>query len=133
MKKILFSIVLSAVHLSFTNFRFNSSKNASPSTHIDSVFICVSRSAYANHIRLNCNGLNRCTHQIMKVSLYDAAHKYGRQPCKICVARDMSYFSKDKDVFPKFCHKCVYTRPTECPPKGYSVQPIKLITAKFFL
>jgi hypothetical protein len=50
----------------------------------DSVWICKSSTAYVYHSTPDCRGLDRCTHPIIKVSLYDAIHLYGRRPCKIC-------------------------------------------------
>lgn len=50
----------------------------------DSVYICYSSTSYAYHSSPNCRGLNRCTHEIIKVSLEDAKNKYNHRPCKIC-------------------------------------------------
>lgn len=50
----------------------------------DSVYICNSSGAYAYHIRINCSGLQRCTHGIIKVSKKDAINIYRRSACKIC-------------------------------------------------
>jgi hypothetical protein len=48
-----------------------------------SVFICDSKTSYAYHSTADCRGLNRCTHQIVKVS-EDEAKQNGRRPCKLC-------------------------------------------------
>ncbi len=45
------------------------------------VYICVSKSAYAYHYDLDCRGLNRCTHEIRAVSEEDAVREYGRKLC----------------------------------------------------
>jgi hypothetical protein len=47
------------------------------------VFICDSRSAIAYHSTTDCSGLNRCTHQIVKIS-EDEAKQIGRRACKLC-------------------------------------------------
>ena len=84
MKKILLSIVIAVSFLSFSNVNITGSNNYRPNLTTDSAYICVSSTAYAYHSRLNCKGLVRCTHDIIKVSVYDAVHKYGRKACKIC-------------------------------------------------
>jgi hypothetical protein len=48
------------------------------------VFICNSNGAYAYHSTKSCRGLNRCTHEILKVTLSEAVNTYRRKPCKIC-------------------------------------------------
>lgn len=48
------------------------------------VYICISSSSYAYHSNRDCRGLNRCTHEIRKVTLEDAKDKYSKKPCKIC-------------------------------------------------
>jgi hypothetical protein len=48
------------------------------------VYICNSSGAYAYHSSKTCRGLNRCTHEILKVTLSDAVNVYKRKPCKIC-------------------------------------------------
>ena len=80
MKKLFLLIAISVSLFSFTH---NACVNPSASIK-DSVYICVSNTAYAYHSTLACRGLNRCTHQIVKVSLYDAVNKYYRRACKIC-------------------------------------------------
>lgn len=47
------------------------------------VYICESRSAYAYHSSLSCHGLQRCSHEIAKVS-ETKAKELGYRPCKIC-------------------------------------------------
>ena len=48
------------------------------------VYICNSNTAYAYHSTKSCRGLNRCSHDILKVSLSEAVNTYRRRPCKIC-------------------------------------------------
>lgn len=48
------------------------------------VYICNSSGAYAYHSSKTCRGLNRCTHEVLKVTLSDAVNVYKRKPCKIC-------------------------------------------------
>ena len=50
---------------------------------VNSVYICVSSTAYVYHGSSGCSGLNRCTHEIRKVSVSDAVNKYGRRACRI--------------------------------------------------
>ncbi|MCB0479271.1 MAG: hypothetical protein KDC84_13975 [Crocinitomicaceae bacterium] len=45
------------------------------------VYICVSSGATKYHYNRNCHGLNRCTHEIRKVSLTEARSKYKRTLC----------------------------------------------------
>jgi hypothetical protein len=82
---LLFAILL----VSFSNFA-----GAPPLNHRNShpaafkketyVYICNSNGAYAYHSSKTCRGLNRCTHEILKVTLADAVKVYKRKPCKIC-------------------------------------------------
>ena len=48
------------------------------------VYVCNSSGAYAYHSSKTCRGLNRCTHEILKVTLEDAVKIYKKKPCKIC-------------------------------------------------
>ncbi|HLZ87140.1 MAG TPA: hypothetical protein VKQ52_07870 [Puia sp.] len=48
------------------------------------VYICNSSGAYAYHSTKSCRGLNRCSHEILKVTLSEAVNTYRRKPCKIC-------------------------------------------------
>jgi len=48
------------------------------------VYICNSSTAYVYHSSKDCRGLNRCTHEIVRVTLGDAVNKYNRRACKIC-------------------------------------------------
>lgn len=50
----------------------------------DSVYICVSKGAVAYHQSTNCRGLRHCTHQIIKVTQYDAINKYHLRACHVC-------------------------------------------------
>ncbi|MDB3906100.1 hypothetical protein N9355_01360 [Crocinitomicaceae bacterium] len=68
--KLLFSILTAFIVLS-----------CSGSGESDGVYICVSEGAYAYHHNADCGGLNRCTHQVRKVSLEEAQNEYGRQAC----------------------------------------------------
>lgn len=47
----------------------------------NSVYVCVSSSAYAYHYDPDCYGLNRCSHEIRKMSEKDAENYYGRSLC----------------------------------------------------
>lgn len=85
MKKffLLVSLILSL--FAFTNAPPRSNvPGISVNQKTDSVYICNSTTGYDYNSSSDCRGLNRCTHGVLKVSLYDATHKYGRQPCKIC-------------------------------------------------
>ncbi len=63
--------------------------NANPTIHshtkivTESVFICVSRTGHKYHTDQSCRGLNRCTHEIRKVTKAQAI-KMGYSACKIC-------------------------------------------------
>ncbi|HEX5155148.1 MAG TPA: hypothetical protein VFW07_27080 [Parafilimonas sp.] len=48
------------------------------------VYICDSNTAYAYHKTKDCSGLNRCTHEIRKITKADAINEYGRRACKVC-------------------------------------------------
>lgn len=48
------------------------------------VYICNSETAHVYHSIKDCRGLSHCTHTIIKVTLYDAVHKYDRRACKLC-------------------------------------------------
>lgn len=50
---------------------------------VDSVLICVSRTAYVYHDHY-CRGLNACTHEIKKVTLAFAKNELGRRACENC-------------------------------------------------
>jgi len=50
----------------------------------ESVYICKSSTAYAFHASLDCRGLNKCTHDVIKVSREKALSDYGRKPCGYC-------------------------------------------------
>jgi hypothetical protein len=48
------------------------------------VLICVSPNSYAYHSHM-CQGLNRCTHEIISVSLDEAKGVYGKnKACGFC-------------------------------------------------
>jgi len=86
MKKLVSLILVSLSFFSFSSAPHHQLPKHSSVTEVrnDSVFICVSSRAYAYHSTLICRGLQRCTHQIIKISLYDAVNKYGYRACKIC-------------------------------------------------
>lgn len=69
-------------HLRVLGFAFILLVSFKPST--EKVFICNSSSAVAYHDTKLCNGLNRCTHEILEVTKKEAIDKYGRRACKIC-------------------------------------------------
>ena len=48
------------------------------------VFVCVSKGAVAYHQRLNCSGLQRCTHKIIKTVKSVAIKTYKLRACKKC-------------------------------------------------
>lgn len=45
------------------------------------VWICVSESSTAYHLNVNCQGLKRCKHDIIKVSESEAKSTYKRELC----------------------------------------------------
>ncbi len=45
------------------------------------VYICVSKSAEVYHLKKDCHGLNRCTHEVKVVSLQSAKETYKRRLC----------------------------------------------------
>ena len=48
------------------------------------VYICDSKTAKAYHKGEDCRGLNRCTHEVVKVTKREAEEEYGRVPCQVC-------------------------------------------------
>jgi hypothetical protein len=48
------------------------------------VYICTGKYAKVYHSTNECRGLRNCKGDIIKVTLYDATHKYGRRACKEC-------------------------------------------------
>jgi len=58
--------------------------SAKPHTKPDSVYICTGRYSKVYHSSRYCKGLRNCRSEIIKVSIYDATHKYGRRACEIC-------------------------------------------------
>ena len=76
-------LITSTVVFTYGSFPLSTTRpNSTPV--VDSVYLCFSGSAYAYHRTLHCTGLNRCTHEIGKVSSADAVKKYGRKPCGYC-------------------------------------------------
>jgi hypothetical protein len=47
------------------------------------VYICDSPTAATYHSAENCRGLQKCTHQILEVTITEAKNKQLR-PCKVC-------------------------------------------------
>ena len=87
MKRIL--VVLATFLLCFSGFAAApAAKHHTPRPRVFKketyVYICNSNGAYAYHSTKTCRGLNRCTHEILKVTLADAVNVYKRKPCKIC-------------------------------------------------
>lgn len=54
------------------------------SADVTYVYICDSQTAYAYHSTKVCRGLNRCTHQIIKVIKNHAINKYYWKKSKEC-------------------------------------------------
>jgi hypothetical protein len=50
----------------------------------DSVYVCDSKTSVAYHAIKNCKGLNKCTHEIIKVSKAEAVDVYKKRACKLC-------------------------------------------------
>ena len=48
------------------------------------VYICNSEGSVAYHSTTDCKGLNKCTHEVLTVTLDDAVDKYKRRACKLC-------------------------------------------------
>ena len=63
--------------------------SASPEININKykqqpgVYICESKSAYAYHPDRGCSGLNRCTHNIIVISIKEAKQR-GYRACQKC-------------------------------------------------
>lgn len=55
-----------------------------PESDSEMVYVCVSATAPAYHTNKYCQGLQRCTHEIKRVTKKEAKEKYGRRPCEIC-------------------------------------------------
>ncbi len=68
------AIGLSAVFLSFS----------SPAATSVKVYICKSNAAYAWHQVRDCRGLNKCTHEIEKVTKEEAVALGYKKPCGYC-------------------------------------------------
>lgn len=80
-------MTLSIIKLSIFTFliSFNSSAEISNKLKIsaeENVYICNGPSSKVYHRSENCKGLNRCSSQIVKVSLSTAQSK-GRRACRI--------------------------------------------------
>ena len=48
-----------------------------------SVYFCDSSTSVAYHASENCKGLNKCTHNIIRITVNDAIGR-GKRACKIC-------------------------------------------------
>jgi hypothetical protein len=48
------------------------------------VYICNSKESVAYHSTKSCKGLNKCTHEVLTVTLQDAQDRYNRRACKMC-------------------------------------------------
>ncbi len=48
------------------------------------VYACDSNTAKAYHSSQNCRELDRCTHEVAKVTKKEAEEEYGRVPCQVC-------------------------------------------------
>ena len=68
-----------------TLFSFTTPVRTNP-VHVKAeyVYICNSTTAYAYHKIKDCSGLDRCTHEIKKVTKDEAINDYGRRACKVC-------------------------------------------------
>lgn len=63
----------------------NNNSDSTKSTQGSYVYICISKNAVAYHkSRTSCRGIKNCTHEIKKVTLYDALNRYHLRACKIC-------------------------------------------------
>lgn len=62
------------------SFATSHTKTKTPQTEY--VLICVSPTAHSYHIG-QCRGLQKCTHEIKKVTLSEA-QQMGRKPCGFC-------------------------------------------------
>jgi hypothetical protein len=58
--------------------------NTSAGVEADSVYVCLSREAYAYHCRNNCRGLRQCTHIVKRASIGYAQIKLNRRACGYC-------------------------------------------------
>ncbi len=54
------------------------------SSNKQTVYICLSKDAYAFHSSASCAGLGNCKAQTMAVDNFTAANEYGRVPCCRC-------------------------------------------------
>lgn len=50
----------------------------------DSVWLCMGNYSHAYHASLYCKGLRNCKGKEVRVSIYDAIHKYHRHACGYC-------------------------------------------------
>lgn len=75
--KFLFTIILSLSTLIGSSYQVTSVVKA------EYVYICYSKTAKVYHSTSYCSGLNRCTHEIKKITKQGAID-LGRRSCKIC-------------------------------------------------
>lgn len=50
------------------------------------VYVCNSNTSIAYHHNFNCRGLQKCTHQIIIVTV-ENAQKMGKRQCKLCYGK----------------------------------------------
>lgn len=55
-----------------------------PLTKVNNVYICDSKNATVYHSTKTCKGLQKCSHQILEVTIESATKTYNRRACKIC-------------------------------------------------
>lgn len=70
--------------LSKTDHSTYSKVNTRADVAADSVYVCLSREAYAYHCRSNCRGLRQCTHTVKRVSMSYAQVTLNRRACGYC-------------------------------------------------
>lgn len=58
--------------------------HAPSETHVQTVYICGGKYAYAYHSHAQCSGLNNCQGGVYYTSETEAIQQYGRVPCCIC-------------------------------------------------
>lgn len=72
------------ITIAILSCRSGSRKNTENDTIPGTVYVCISRTAYAYHIDFNCRGLRECTHRIIEVDLVEASETMRRKPCGYC-------------------------------------------------
>jgi hypothetical protein len=56
---------------------------ATPAQTTETVYLCMSKTSYAYHSSDDCQGLNRCSHEVKSMSA-DDAQKLGKRTCQKC-------------------------------------------------